>query len=136
MASWIIPCNPKYYDIFGAFRSLQTIDWRQTVKNIHIDDTIYIYVGQPVQAITHKCRVVDIDIPDDKMDHSDDCFNLKSDSTGLQPYWRYMRLRLVKEYDRHILSYARLVENGLRGSVQGQRRLDLSVQALINSIDP
>ena len=39
MASWIIPCNPKYYDVFGAFRTLNTVDWRQTAKSIlDIDD--------------------------------------------------------------------------------------------------
>ena len=57
MASWIIPCNPKYYDVFGAFRTLNTVDWRQTAKSIEPGDIVYIYTGRPVQAITHAFKL-------------------------------------------------------------------------------
>jgi hypothetical protein len=33
MEDWIIPCNPETYDLFGAFDSLQTVDWRQRAKS-------------------------------------------------------------------------------------------------------
>lgn len=137
MASWIIPCNPNHFDVFGAFRALKTVDWRQTVRKIEIGDTVYIYTGRPIQAITHKCVVLDIDIPYEAVDSSDDKFILDADDQrdSLQPYWRYMRLQLEKEYDPSLLSYAKLVEHGLKGSIQGQRRTGSYIQAAIDIID-
>jgi len=137
MASWIIPCNPKYYDVFGAFRALMTVDWRQTVKNIEVGDTVYIYTGKPIQAITHKCSVLDVDIPNEAIDRSDERFNLDigDQLESLQPYWRYMKLQLVKEYNPYVLSYSSLVEHGLKGSIQGQRHTGPIIQAVIDSVD-
>lgn len=137
MASWIIPCNPKYYDVFGAFRELKTVDWRQTVKNIEIGDIVYIYTGRPIQAITHKCVVLAIDIPYEAVDKSDKKFNIVSNNQedSLQPFWRYMRLKLEKAYDSSNLGYTKLVEYGLKGSIQGQRRVDQFIQAAIDTVD-
>ena len=29
---WVIPCNPKYYDIIGAFDNLNVIEWSQSTN--------------------------------------------------------------------------------------------------------
>ena len=42
MEDWIIPCNPETYDLFGAFDSLQTVDWRQRAKSM---ETSYPIAG-------------------------------------------------------------------------------------------
>lgn len=135
MANWIIPCNPKLYDVFAAFRELETIDWRQTAKNIEVGDTVYVYIGRPIQSITHKCIVIDVNISYADSDDSDDRFNLPEGFVSLQPYERYMRLHLVKEYPPHALDYSLLVENGLVGSIQGQRHTGSIIQSVIDSID-
>ena len=134
MESWVIPCNPKYYDIFGAFRELKTIDWRQTVKSIKAGDIVYIYVGRPVQAITHKCIVLKTNIQAEKADYSDGRFE-SDDQDGLQPYWRFMRLKLLKEYSLNLLTYSEFVEQGLKGSIQGQMRVCPSIQVVIERKD-
>lgn len=59
---WIIPSNPKYYDIVHAFDDTDEIDWKQG-KGIKTGDTVFMYVGAPVSAILYKCRVTDMDIP-------------------------------------------------------------------------
>lgn len=59
---WIIPANPKYYDIQAAFRTSKEIDWKQG-KGIKVGDTVYMYVAAPVSAILYKCRVTRTDIP-------------------------------------------------------------------------
>ena len=98
MDSWKIPCNPYLYDVVGAFRCLETIDWRKIVKKIDINDTVYIYAGRPIQSITHKCVVVKTDIPYSEAEDSDDqCKLSKNGEKDLQPYEKYMRLRLVRE---------------------------------------
>lgn len=59
---WLIPSNPKYYDVQTAFEESDEIDWKQG-KGIKTGDTVFLYVGAPVSAILYKCRVTETDIP-------------------------------------------------------------------------
>ncbi len=60
--SYIIPANPKYFDIVKEFADSDTQVWKQG-RNIKKGDTVYIYVGSPVSAILYKCKVTQTDIP-------------------------------------------------------------------------
>ena len=60
--SWIIPSNPKYYDIIHAFDETDTIDWKQGA-GIKKGDTVFMYVGAPVSAVLYKCKVTETNIP-------------------------------------------------------------------------
>ena len=121
--------------IICRFPIIKSVDWRQTAKSIDVGDTVYVYTGRPVQAITHKCVVLETDIPAERADHSDDCFNKSSEGEPLQPYYRYMKLRLVKVLDCDELTYVKLVEHGLKGSIQSQQQISQSIQGLIDTID-
>ena len=59
---WIIPSNPKYYDIIHAFDDADVIDWKQGA-GIKKGDTVFMYVGAPVSAILYKCKVTETNIP-------------------------------------------------------------------------
>lgn len=59
---WIIPANPKYFDIVHAFDHTDTINWKQGA-GIKKGDTVFMYVAAPVSAILYKCRVLETDIP-------------------------------------------------------------------------
>ena len=59
---WIIPSNPKYYDIIHAFDDTDVIDWKQGA-GIRKGDTVFLYVGAPVSAVLYKCRVMETGIP-------------------------------------------------------------------------
>ena len=71
---WLIPANPKYFNVVDAFAKKRTILWKQST-DIHVNDTVYLYVGAPYSAILYQCRVVETGIPysyDDgnvRMDH-------------------------------------------------------------------
>ena len=52
---WIIPANPKYYDIIHAFDETDVIDWKQG-SGIKTGDMVYIYVAAPVSAILYYCQ--------------------------------------------------------------------------------
>lgn len=134
MAYWIIPCNPRLYDVYGAFRSLQVIDWRQTVKRIEQGDTVYVYMGSPVKSVTHKCVVLETDIPMESVDFSDDPFDLvkDEDAASEQRHWKYMRLQMVKEFEPGDISFETLKRYGLKGSIQGQRRIDSPVIQMLS----
>ena len=59
---WLIPSNPKYYDIIHAFDDTDEIDWKQGA-GIKTGDTVFMYVGSPVSAVLYKCKVTETDIP-------------------------------------------------------------------------
>ena len=51
---WLVPANPKYYDIEHVFDDVDEIDWKQGAGIIK-SDTVFMYVGAPVSAILYKC---------------------------------------------------------------------------------
>ena len=59
---WLIPANPKYYDLEAGFAESEIMLWKQSSRVLP-GDVVYIYVGAPVSAIRYKCRVVETDIP-------------------------------------------------------------------------
>ena len=59
---WLVPANPKYYDVQAAFEEANEINWKQG-KGIKTGDTVFLYVAAPVSAILYKCRVTKTDIP-------------------------------------------------------------------------
>lgn len=77
--SWIIPANPKYYDVIDAFSKSDVIMWHQDIKVI-AGDFVYIYLTKPYQAILFQCEVIEANIPD--VNHT-----------------LSMKLKLLKKYD-------------------------------------
>ena len=59
---WLIPANPKYYDIEHAFDDRKIIEWKQSGR-MNVGDTVFMYVAAPISAILYKCKVVECDIP-------------------------------------------------------------------------
>lgn len=113
---WLIPCNPKFYDIVGAFNRFDTIDWSQT-NNTSVGDVVYIYVGGDYKAIMYKCEVIATEL---NVSRSDDLefykgLHKKSDS-------RYMCLRLIEKYDKEKFPLIDLRVHGLT-NVQGRSKV-------------
>ncbi len=59
---WLIPANPKYYDVEAAFAEAREIDWKQGA-GIRKGDTVFMYMAAPVSAILYQCKVTQTDIP-------------------------------------------------------------------------
>ena len=83
---WIIPANPKYYDIEAAFENSDEIDWKQGA-GIKAGDTVFMYVAAPVSAILYKCEVTKTDIP---FPYDDGKVRMKA----------LMKIKLQKRYPR------------------------------------
>ncbi|MBR4543883.1 MAG: MmcQ/YjbR family DNA-binding protein [Lachnospiraceae bacterium] len=81
---WIIPANPKYYDIEHAFDNEDEINWKQG-SGIKAGDTVFMYVAAPVSAILYKCKVTETDIP---YKYSDENLTIKA----------LMKIKLLKRY--------------------------------------
>lgn len=130
MTEWLIPCNLKYYDAIGAFKKLKRIDWKQSAKSICVDDIVYIYVGKPISAIKFKCRVTKVNLNSIEIDDSEFIIN----GEQYVNYGNHMELEFIKEYRDSDLTISLLAENGLKGQVQGPRRIDSTISKLISQI--
>lgn len=130
MTEWIIPCNLKYYDVKGAFSKFKAIDWKKSAKNICVGDIVYIYVGKPISAIKYKCRVNKTNLSKVEIDDSEFVIN----GENYENYGNHMELELIREYAGTELTRDMLVENWLKGNIQGPRRVDVLIQESINKV--
>ncbi|MBO5090607.1 MAG: GIY-YIG nuclease family protein [Clostridia bacterium] len=113
---WVIPCNPKYYDIVAAFDNLDVIEWSQST-NTSVGDTVYIYVGEKYKAIMYKCEVVAADLYGNRSDEDYPYYK----ELAKDPDIRYMKLKLIEKYAPDKYPLKELKENGL-SSVQGRSK--------------
>ena len=104
---WIIPANPKYYDIVGAFKVADEIDWKQGA-GIKKGDTVYMYVAAPISAVLYKCRVTDTDIP----------FSLDEGNVHIKSL---MRIKLVKCYKPEQFTFEKLGKDYGIYAIRGPR---------------
>jgi len=90
ITEWLVPANPKFFDIESAFEESEVIGWKQS-SNIRAGDTVYMYVAAPYSAIRFKCRAVEVNIP---YRYSDDNITIK----------KLMRIRKLEKYDKEPIS--------------------------------
>ena len=114
---WLIPSNPKYYDIIHAFDDTDTIDWKQGAGIIK-NDIVYIYVGAPVSAIMYRCKVLETDIP----------YNYQSDGLTIKAL---MKIKLLKRYEADQFTFERLKTDFGVFAVRGPRGVPNSLSALL-----
>ncbi|MBQ3394333.1 MAG: MmcQ/YjbR family DNA-binding protein [Oscillospiraceae bacterium] len=114
---WLMPANPKYYDVEKAFRENDEIMWKQAA-NICKGDIVYMYVAKPVAAIRYKCVVTETDIP----------YSFTSKKVRMT---RIMRIRLIKEYPADLASHEYLKSIGIT-YIRGPRH---ATKELIEHLD-
>ena len=115
---WIIPANPKYYDIEHAFDHEEIIDWKQS-SSIKVGDTVFMYVAAPISAILYKCKVVEADIPYDYQDK-----NLTINTL--------MKIKLLQKYDSKQFTFDKLKKDYGIYAVRGPRGVPNSLSHELN----
>ena len=115
---WIIPANPKYYDIVHAFDDTDLIDWKQGA-GIKKGDTVFLYVGAPVSAVLYKCRVVETGIP----------YRFENEYITIKAL---MKIRLQRRYETDRFTFEVLKEEYGIYAVRGPRGIPNSLSAALN----
>lgn len=117
--NWIIPANPKYYDIETALAKNpdEPFFWKQS-NNIFMGDIVYIYLTAPVSSLLFKCRALEVDIP------------RQSENKNIRMK-RAMKLKLLETYPRGAINRDKLKEHGIY-AVRGPRSMP---QTLIQEIE-
>lgn len=103
---WLIPANPKYYDLEEAFQKSNIITWKQSA-NIQVHNIVYIYVGKPCGSIMYQCEVLEVNIPY----HYDD---------GILSMKKIMKLRLLQRYQQGQYPFELLKKFGVN-AIRGPR---------------
>ena len=116
---WIVPANPKYYDIVHAFDHTDTIEWKQGA-GINRGDTVFIYVGAPVSAILFKCAVTETDIP---FNYADGKLRIKA----------LMKIKLQRRYSPGRFTFGVLREEYGINAVRGPRGIPHSLLCELNN---
>ncbi len=120
ITEWLIPANPKYYDIEQAFREQDEILWKQG-RNISIGNTIFLYVGAPISSILFRCKVTAVNIP---YDHSDECVRIT----------HAMRIKRLQTYQQGEFSLIRMRALGV-STVRGPRSLTNGLRHALAKIE-
>ena len=116
---WIIPANPKFFDVEKALRENNTIMWKQST-DIKINDIVYLYVAEPYSSIMYKFKVIEVNIP----------YEYKDENLKMQ---RVMKIDLIKRYEKGRLSFSKLKDFGIN-AVRGPRYMPLVLSNYINDI--
>ncbi len=107
-SEWIIPANPKYFDVIHHFQNEDSIEWKQSSK-VEIGDIVYIYMANPYSSILYKCEALEINKPYIYQDK-----NLKMQ--------KVMKLKLIEKYEEGKISFERLQKWGIT-SIRGPRKI-------------
>ena len=105
---WIVPANPKYYDVQKAFQEQDVIVWKQS-SHVAVGDIVYLYVAAPVSAILYRCQAVEVDIPYDK-------------EPGELNITRVMRIKKLNEFSADAYPLEKLKSYGV-SAVRGPRNM-------------
>lgn len=118
---WIIPANPKYYDVIKAFEEEEIIEWKQS-SDVRVGDIIYMYVGAPNSALMYKCKAVEVDIP----------YHFEADYLTIK---KAMKIQLLYKYDPDCMPLERLRNEYGIYSVRGPRSMPNSLKQDLNVIE-
>ena len=113
-AIWIVPANPKYYDIVNEFKHNDEIIWKQS-SNIEVDDIIYIYVAEPYSKVLYKCKATEVNIPYSYQDK-----NVRMDHV--------MKIKLLKDLTDKDYNFSYLNKLGIK-SVRGPRKINKDISS-------
>jgi len=120
ITEWLVPANPKYYDVEQAFREQDEIIWKQG-RGIEVGNTVFLYVGAPVSSILFRCKVTATNIP---YDYSDDCVKIR----------QVMHIKRLQTYPHGKFSLTRMRSLGV-STVRGPRSLSYGLRHALLQVE-
>lgn len=109
---WIVPANPKYYDVTNCFNDTDEIIWKQS-SDIHVNDIIYLYVADPYSKIMYKCKAMEVNIP----------YEYKDKNVSMN---YVMKIKLIKRLDNKDYTFDFLNKLGIK-AIRGPRKIDKEI---------
>ena len=116
---WIIPANPKYFDICSRFDNSDINNWKQGA-GVKKGDIVYMYVGAPNSALMYKCQVLETDIP----------YETKNKHVKLSSI---MKLKVLYRFGSKSIPFSRMKELGVT-AVRGPRYMTEDLKKEVDKI--
>lgn len=126
MTCWMITYDRKQFDINGCLANIGSTDWPQLKNKFAVGDIVYMYCSAPEMRITHKLRISEINVPQER--HISEAKFL----TNLFPGGAsapYIRLVPISESKSYKLRREYLLRNGMN-QYAGRGRQKVSGQLL------
>lgn len=129
-STWLYSVDPKIYDIFNAYKNLQTINWRQQRK-VKVGDIIYFYCINPYKKVMFKAEIIETDIPfsetKDDLEYWDEIAHEK--------YINHLfsRIKFIKYLDSELLTLNNLRQNDLT-TVQWDYAISETLKQYLNNV--
>ena len=114
---WVVPANPKFYDVEKAFKNRDEIEWKQSSK-VKAGDIVYLYVAAPISSVKYECVVTETDIP---FDYKDKNITIKT----------VMKIKRTRTFRKGQIDIKQLRELGVK-NVQGPRKATPELIDFIN----
>lgn len=130
MEKWILSANPNYFNHKLAFKTNGYIDWKQT-RNYQVGDIVYIYVTKPVAKISFKTQVEKIDQDREAITDMSE-FWIKNEDKSTK---RFVRLKLICEYEDEMLSFEHLQMNGMKYAPQSPCKVKEELQKYLDKLE-
>lgn len=106
--AWLVPANPKYYDVINCFNDTDEVIWKQS-SDIHVDDIVYLYVAEPYSKVMYKCKATVVNMP----------YDYKDDNLIIN---RVMKIKLLKRLDKEDYTFKYLNSLGIK-AIRGPRKI-------------
>lgn len=119
---WIISANGNLYDHASAFQKWGFIDWSQKA-NFQNGDIIYIYCTKPYSKIMYKTQVIETNIDFENCQDDEEFWFDKSIYESSKSS-KFVRIKLLEQVDNEKLSLKNLQLKGIKGNIQGPRKID------------
>ena len=113
---WILVCNSNVFDLKGALKENNVIDWPQ-IDNVVVGDIAYFYMSLPYDSILFKCQVERVDRH--RMEESTKKYikhPLFYDNRQT-----YMQLRLLETYPEALIKGKDIMEKGFHNLQMSSR---------------
>ncbi len=105
---WLIPANPKYYDIVGAFDAEDEIIWKQGSIKMEAGDIAYMYVAVPYSAILYRCEITETNL----------IWKGKSEPVNIK---QVMKIKKLHQYEPNEFTLSKMAEEYDVRTVRGPR---------------
>ena len=134
MKIWLIPSNGSKFRIGDAIHANGGIlDWRVHC-NYEVGDIAYFYKTRPYQCIGFKMVVVKVNLSlDEAIDQKEYWTDQHAYVAGLKGSV-YARFKLLEEIEDHRITLAMLKSHGLKGNLQGARKVYGELLNFIESV--
>ena len=121
MTHWMITYDKAEFDIYKCLEEIGTTDWPQLKNKFEVGDIVYMYCSKPVMRITHKMRIVKINVSQEEYIDETPYLSPSYEDKGAP----YIRLEPISAKKSNLLNRSELMKNGFNQySGRGRQKIE------------